>query len=90
MKAPSYSCSRERSLASNAIRRSRSAFATACMLLALVSIAHAKPGRDRTIAGDVIKAARFLATARLDDAKDLLSDLDKRAPDAPEVKWLHA
>ncbi len=58
------------------------------LALALALTADAKPGRDRTIAGDVIKAARFLATARLDEAKELLADLDKRAPDAPEVKWL--
>jgi len=59
--------------------------------LAFGLTAHAKPpGRDRTVAGDVIKAARFLSTARLDEAKQLLDDLDKRAPDAPEVHWLRA
>ena len=44
--------------------------------------------RDRTVAGDVIKAARFLQSARLDDAKTVLDDLEKRAPDNPDVKWL--
>jgi tetratricopeptide (TPR) repeat protein len=63
---------------------------TLALALALtLTVAHAKPGRDRTIAGDVIKAARYLATARLDEAKDLVTELDKRAPDSPEVKWLH-
>ena len=38
----------------------------------------------------MIKAARFLQTARHDDAKALLADLEQRAPDAIEVKWLRA
>ncbi len=50
----------------------------------------AEARRDRTVTGDVIKAARFLQTARLDDARALLPDLQKRAPDASEVKWLEA
>ena len=56
----------------------------------LVGVADARPGRDRTLSGDVIKASRFLQAARLDDAKLLLGDLEKRAPDAVEVKWLKA
>ncbi|MDX2089047.1 MAG: hypothetical protein SFX73_14415 [Kofleriaceae bacterium] len=54
----------------------------------VASTAHAK--RDRTVAGDVIKAARFLQTSRLDDARVLLADLEKRASDSLEVKWLRA
>jgi tetratricopeptide (TPR) repeat protein len=50
----------------------------------------AEAKRDRTVTGDVIKAARFLTTSRIDDAKTLLADLKKRAPDAVEVKWLEA
>ena len=50
----------------------------------------AEARRDRTVAGDVIKAARFLQTARLDDARTLLADLQKRAPDTNEVRWLEA
>ncbi len=46
--------------------------------------------RDRTVTGDVIKAARMLTTSRIDEAKALLDDLKKRAPDAVEVKWLEA
>lgn len=46
--------------------------------------------RDRTVSGDVIKAARFLQSARLDDARLLLADLEKRAPGTAEVKWLAA
>jgi len=47
-------------------------------------------GRDRTVTGDVIKAARFLSSSRIDEAKTLLADLEKRAPDTVEVKWLQA
>jgi tetratricopeptide (TPR) repeat protein len=72
-------------------RRSAYAYAStyACVLLCLfASPADAK--RDRTVTGDVIKAARFLTTSRIDDARTLLADLKKRAPDAVEVKWLEA
>ncbi len=58
------------------------------ILLALVATADAR--RDRTVAGDVIKASRLLTSARLDDARALLADLEKRAPDSVEVKWLKA
>jgi tetratricopeptide (TPR) repeat protein len=58
------------------------------LLLALTTAADAR--RDRTVTGDVIKAARYLTTARLDDARALLADLEKRAPDTAEVKWLKA
>ena len=54
----------------------------------LATSAHAR--RDRTVAGDVIKAARFLNAARLAEATAILADLEKRAPDTAEVKWLRA
>jgi tetratricopeptide (TPR) repeat protein len=56
----------------------------------LLVAASAEARRDRTVAGDVIKAYRFLQTARLDDARALLAELQKRAPDTHEVKWLTA
>jgi tetratricopeptide (TPR) repeat protein len=59
----------------------------------IASVALAAPAdarRDRTVTGDVIKAARFLQTARLDDARALLTDLQKRASDTTEVRWLQA
>ena len=46
--------------------------------------------RDRTVTGDVIKAARFLQASRLAEARDLLGELEKRAGDTTEVKWLRA
>ncbi|CAN5918414.1 hypothetical protein BH11MYX2_BH11MYX2_23350 [soil metagenome] len=65
----------------------------ALVALAVIATANAAPapkGRDRTVTGDVIKAARFLQTARLDEAKTVLADLEKRAGDSQDVKWLRA
>ena len=64
--------------------------ALAALAVQLFFSASAEARRDRTVSGDVIKAARFLTSARLDDARALLGDLKKRAPDAAEVKWLEA
>ncbi|HEY0251652.1 MAG TPA: tetratricopeptide repeat protein [Kofleriaceae bacterium] len=58
------------------------------LLIALSTAADAR--RDRTVAGDVIKAARLLQSSRLDEARTVLADLEKRAGDNPDVKWLHA
>ncbi len=70
---------------------SRSPIIATLVAVALGAIATpAVARRDRTVAGDVIKAARFLAASRIDDARTLLDDLEKRAPDTPEVKWLAA
>jgi tetratricopeptide (TPR) repeat protein len=57
-------------------------------LLAVCATANARTGR--TVSGDIVKAARFLQSARIDDAKAILADLEKRAPDTIEVKWLEA
>lgn len=53
-------------------------------------VATAQAHHDRNLSGDLIRASRFLQTARLDDARAVLADLEKRAPDSPEVKWLDA
>jgi tetratricopeptide (TPR) repeat protein len=60
------------------------------VVASLMFVAQADARRDRTVTGDVIKAARFLATSRIDEAKSILDDLKKRAPDTVEVKWLEA
>jgi tetratricopeptide (TPR) repeat protein len=60
----------------------------AAAIVALVGSAEAK--RDRNFSGDVTKAARYLQSARLDDARTLIADLEKRVPDAAEVRWLKA
>jgi tetratricopeptide (TPR) repeat protein len=63
----------------------------AALLLAVLLLGSAADARrDRTVTGDVIKAARFLQSARLDEARALLVDLQKRAPDSNEVRWLEA
>jgi tetratricopeptide (TPR) repeat protein len=79
---------RERSRSAGAGRQ-RILHALAGLGLALTASA-ADARRDRTVTGDVIKAARFLQTARLEEARALLLDLQHRAPDAIEVKWLEA
>ncbi|MBA3460736.1 MAG: tetratricopeptide repeat protein [Deltaproteobacteria bacterium] len=62
----------------------------ACVAFSAAAQPPKAPRRDRTVTGDVIKAARFLQTQRLDDAKLLLADLEKRASDSVEVKWLRS
>jgi tetratricopeptide (TPR) repeat protein len=63
-------------------------------MLAAAAVILAAPAadarRDRTVTGDVIKAARLLQTARLEDARVVLGDLQRRAADTAEVKWLEA
>ena len=61
----------------------------AALFVAAVAVP-ADARRDRTVNGDVIKAARFLSSARIEDARALLADLQKRAPDTVEVHWLTA
>ena len=71
--------------------RPRSLAALAALAaLGLVAPAPSDAKRDRTVSGDVIKAARSAGSARLDDARLLLADLEKRAPGTAEVKWLAA
>lgn len=72
------------------IRRAPRAALLGAALVAALGAAPAAARRDRTVTGDAIKAARFLQTARLDEARALLGDLQRRAPDAVEVKWLEA
>ena len=66
------------------------------MLAAAIVAASARPlaaapaRRDRTVTGEVIKAARLLQTARVDEARGVLRELETRTPDSPEVKWLKA
>ncbi len=63
----------------------------ALAILAAASVPDlAEARRDRTVTGDVIKAARLLSAARLDEARALLAELEKRAPDSADVKWLKA
>jgi tetratricopeptide (TPR) repeat protein len=59
-----------------------------CVLVLVSATAEAK--RDRNFTGDVTKAARYLQSARLDEARTLTADLEKRVPDAVEVRWLKA
>jgi tetratricopeptide (TPR) repeat protein len=70
------------------VSRLRTRGTTIVALLAVATTADAR--HDRTVAGDVIKAARYLTSARLDEARALLVELEKRTSDSVDVKWLHA
>jgi tetratricopeptide (TPR) repeat protein len=59
-------------------------------VVVLLTAPSADARHDRTVAGDVIKAARFLSSARIDDARAILVDLEKRTTDSVDVKWLRA
>lgn len=70
------------------IRMSRPlTLAVACALAAGLA-APAAARRDHLLSGDATKAARLIAEARLDDARPIVADLARRAPDAAEVRWL--
>ncbi len=60
------------------------------VLAAVASAPVAEARRDRTVSGDVIRAARFLQSSRLAEARGVLVELQKRAPDNPDVRWLAA
>jgi Flp pilus assembly protein TadD len=66
----------------------RSSLLVVAALLAIAPAAEAR--RDRSLTGDALKAARLLSSARVDEARPLITDLAKKAPDAAEVKWLQA
>lgn len=73
------------------VERPRARLAFAAILGTIAALAPAADARrDRTVVGDVIKAARFLQTARIDDARALLGELQRRAPDTHDVRWLEA
>lgn len=59
----------------------------------LAGLAVAPPAdarRDRSTSGEAVKAARLLGSSRIAEARPLVAELIRRAPDAPEVKWLTA
>lgn len=58
--------------------------------LAVTTIGGAEARRDRNLSGDVARAARLLSSARADEARALIDDLGRRAPGAPEIRWLEA
>ncbi len=66
------------------------------VLLVLVSAAlfaapwtaHAR--REATLGGELLRASRMLDAARYDEAAQLITELERRAADSPEVRWLRA
>lgn len=65
-------------------------------LLALAVILAGHPAtlraarQDRTVVGDVIKAARLVNAMRFDEAKTVINELAQKSPDTPEVRWLRS
>ncbi len=64
------------------------ALASAAALFALPGEAHAR--RDSTLTGDLLRAARMLNASRFDEASQLIGELERRAADLAEVRWLRA
>ena len=64
------------------------------LLLGIVAVVASLPcpalARDRATTGEAIRTARLLGSARYDEAKRALAELEKRAPADPDVKWLRA
>jgi tetratricopeptide (TPR) repeat protein len=61
---------------------------TALALLASAAPAHAR--RDATLSGDLLRASRLLGASRYPEAATLITDLERRAGDLAEVRWLRA
>lgn len=61
--------------------------AVVCLSL---SSSPASARRDPTLSGDLLKASRLLAASRYPEAATLVTDLERRAPDVVEIRWLRA
>ena len=59
-------------------------------LVLLVAAAPAHARRDATLSGDLLRASRLLGTSRYPEAATLITDLERRAGDLAEVRWLRA
>ncbi|MBK9030441.1 MAG: hypothetical protein IPL61_03720 [Myxococcales bacterium] len=59
-------------------------------LIVTLAAAPADARRDHTLSGDATRAARMLSEARLDEARPVVAELVRRAPDAAEVRWLES
>jgi tetratricopeptide (TPR) repeat protein len=59
------------------------------LALALVAVAAlAAPAAARRPAADALKAARYLQAWRIEEARAVIEQLAREAPDAPETRWL--
>lgn len=59
-------------------------------LLSLLSPSPAQARRDATLTGDLLRASRLLGGSRYAEATPLIADLERRAGDLAEVRWLRA
>jgi thioredoxin-like negative regulator of GroEL len=67
---------------------SLAALVALAMAAALPGQAHAR--RDSTLTGDLLRASRMLNASRFDEAHQLIGELERRAADVVEVRWLRA
>lgn len=65
-------------------------FALLGPLALLEAPAHAAGRRDATLSGDLLRASRLLGASRYPEAGTLITDLERRAGDLAEVRWLRA
>jgi tetratricopeptide (TPR) repeat protein len=70
------------------MRPQSSARLLAVLSLLIASTASAR--RDPTLSGDLLRASRLLGASRYVEAAQLIGDLEHRAPDVAEVRWLRA
>lgn len=74
-------------------RRAAAALVALAAAMALVVLAGAAPAharRDATLTGDLLRASRLLNASKYAEASTLIAELEKRADDLAEVRWLRA
>ncbi|MCA9673404.1 MAG: tetratricopeptide repeat protein [Kofleriaceae bacterium] len=64
--------------------------AAAVLLLGPLDPGDAAARKSKSQLGEVIKASRLLYSERVPEARPIIQELVKRAPKAPEVRWLAA
>ncbi len=61
-----------------------------CSALTIATVTPVAARQDRTVVGDVIKAARLINAMRFDEAKTVIAELAQKSPNMPEVRWLRS
>jgi thioredoxin-like negative regulator of GroEL len=73
-------------------RRTAKTLQATLFVLAVLALwmASAQARSERTVLGEVIKAARLVQSAQYPEAKVIIDGLQAKSPDSHEVKWLQA
>ena len=64
--------------------------ALAVGVLAITRVTPVAARQDRTVVGDVIKAARLINAMRFEQAQLVIAELAQKSPNMPEVRWLRS